>query len=312
MYFTPQQIEELLNIIDKNQLVTIGQELGPEFLTNSDKSILADSGIDWKSLYNPAADSIFTSFHFGMLAEALQAHDVATMTYDDIKKYIEHGDYIPMTVGEQAALNSIKAQTYNDVKKLGGRIFSDINQIGLNRLSDQQKFLSDEIAQGYIDKKTAREIANDIARKTGDWSRDFDRIVTYTNTLAYETGKAAMITRQSGEEDPLVYKHVYDGACKHCIRLYLTNGLGSKPIIFRLSELVNNGTNIGRKTDEWKATLGPVHPYCRCTLKYLRIGYIWDEDKKAFVAPKRETVLNAEKPLRKPIRITVAGKEYSV
>lgn len=314
MRLEPQQISELLHIIDKNQLVVMLKELGPDFLTTQDKEKLAYSGVDINKDYELNEDTIFTSFHFGLLSEAIGQTAAAKLSYEQLKGYIKHGDYIPLTIREQGVLNSVKAQLFNDLKTLNGKIFQDVNQVLVNQgfkgtLADQKKFLENEVKAGLTNKWNVRMIANEIGHKTGDWSRDFDRIITYTSTLAFEHGKAEMIQRNAGDEDPIVYKTVFSGACKHCIRLFLTAGVGSQPRLFRLSQLVANGTNIGRKAAEWLAILGPIHPYCRCALHYLPKGYVWNEKTKKFEVPPKEAPF---RPQRKPIRVWINGKEQYV
>jgi hypothetical protein len=82
--------------------------------------------------------------------------------------------------------------------------------------------LLNELRQGLDKRQTVTQIAHEIARKTGDWGRNFDRIIETASQNAFEQGKAAEIQRRNPDKDPLVYKIPQDGACKHCIRLYLT------------------------------------------------------------------------------------------
>lgn len=311
---TPHQTSELLDIINHNQLTMSFRELGPDFLTAEDKGVLKRAGVDINADYELVEDTLFTTFHFGLLAEALGQNKARQLSYEQLRGYVKHGDYIPLTVREQAVLGTIKAQLFNDVKTLNNRIFQDVNQILINQgykgtLADQKKFLAEELTRGLTEKETVRMIANEIGHKTGDWSRDFDRIIAYNSTLAFENGKATMIKKNAGDEDPIVYKTVFEGACSHCVRLYLTNGWGSQPRLFRLSHLQANGTNIGRKTAEWLATLGPVHPYCRCALHYLPQGYVWNNKTKVFeVSPKG----TPWRPQRAPIRVWINNKETYV
>lgn len=308
MLLTANQLHDLLHIIDKNQLVVQFQELGPDYLSDEEKKILKQSGVDIENAYKPEGDTIFTSFHYGLLSEALGAAAAKKMDYNTLKEYIKHGDYIPLTIKEQAAIATVKAQKLNDLKSLRGRIFHDVNQILTDKsLSRQREFLKEQLVQGILDKKTISEISNGIAEKTGDWSRDFDRIVAYNSTLAFENGKSAMIQRNAGDGvDPIVYKLVFEGACDHCIRLYLTKGIGSEPRLFKLSELKANGTNIGRKVKDWRATVAPVHPYCRCVLMYKPYGYEWDKKKKSYDAPEKYV------PKRPLIRVWISGQERFV
>jgi len=280
---TPENTNELLNIIDRNQCVMVAKEFGPNFLTEYDKSLLSDYGVKVDELYQLENDTVFSSFHFGLLSDSLEAiRSVSKVTYDDLKEYIKGGNYIPLTEQEKATINHIKTQNLSSLKGLGGKIFQDVNGIlDDNSRTAQEEFLKREVVEGTLKKQTIRQIANEIASKTGDWSRNFDRIVEYMSQSAFESGKAAAIERQvSG--DPLVFKRVFNGACKNCIRLYLTKGLGSEPRIFKLSELKANGDNIGRKTADWKATLGSLHPFCRCSLHHKTPGYAFDPKTNNF------------------------------
>jgi hypothetical protein len=247
-----------------------------------------------------------------MLAEALNnATSLQKLTYPQVKEYIKQGKYIPLTGIEREAIQHIKNQTLSDIRTLNGRIFQDINGILVNQGKKAQvEFIKEEIAQGIVDQKSLREVANDIHRKTGDWGRDFDRIVEYQMNSAYQQGRAAMIQKNQGEE-ALVYKRVFLTGCKHCQKLYLTAGAGSQPILFKLSEITANGSNIGRKQDEWKATIDSTHPFCRCLLFNARKGYLWNPKTQSFdiLDPSTKPQLKVK---RNPIRIKIAGREVSV
>lgn len=312
MTLTPQQINSLLEIIHNNQSIVIGREFGIDFLTDYDKIVLQKFGIDLDQLYSFDSDTIFTSFHFGLLSDALQqVNQVNNITYDQLKDYIKAGKYIPLTVDEKQAIDSIKTKSLASLRATGNKIFQDINNILIDKSrKGQEQFLKDIIADGVEKKKTTRQIASDIAHKTGDWSRDFDRIIQYTSQSAFEAGKAAALKREFGE-DINVYKTVFPGACKYCIKLYLTKGIGSAPIVFKLNELIANGSNIGRKVADWLPTLDPIHPYCRCSLHYLSVSdqYKWDINTKKFDV---QSELKSTSRPRPKIKAIVGGVEVWV
>ena len=125
---------------------------------------------------------------------------------------------------------------------------------------------------------------------------------------AYQEGRASGIEKHTGK-DALVYKDVFPGACRHCIRLYLTDGIGSEPIIFKLSQLRENGTNIGRKAADWKATVGSVHPYCRCQLNEYDNRYDWNPETHSFSTLKsRQSKIER----KSKIKVTIGNKEFLV
>lgn len=307
MILNPKQINDLLKIIDTNQAIFISKQFGPDFLTEYDISLLDDYGVSVEELYSEANDSIYTAFHLGMLAQSLDDNKaLQELDYNTLEEYISRGDYIPLTEVERVAIQDLKLQSLSDIRALNGRIFQSVNGelINIGRQA-QEQLLKEEMIEGVLRKKTARQVANQISERIGTWNRDFDRIVEFQMNSAYQEGRASFLQTYSGEKDPLVYKQVFSSGCQHCVKLYLTKGVGSPPKIFRLSELKANGTNIGRKTSDWKPTIGSTHPYCRCLLHKYPIGMSWDEEKKSFSIKDTKNVV-LKKP-RQKIGITIAG-----
>lgn len=306
---TPTQINELLTIISRNQSIFIAKKFGPEFLSTWDRHILTSFNIDYKTLYSPESDSILTLFHLGMLAKSLRdTKALQHFNYKLLTDYIKQGKYIPITQREQATIDMLKNQTLADIRSTNGKIFQDINNV-VGNARTQQEFIKEKLIEGTEKKSSLREISNELHRLTGDWTRNFDRIVEYQCNTAYQEGRAAFLEKTEGN-DVLVYKRVFESACEHCVEAYLTNGIGSEPRIFKLSILRSNGSNIGRKVKDWKPVIHSHHPFCRCLLSKYPQGFKWDKEKQDF------TIRDESKPiLKKPrsgIRITVAGKEYTV
>lgn len=300
------QVQQLLSIIDKNHLIFIAKNLGDSFLSKEDKLLLRKFKVPPTKVYRLSSDKLATSFHLGLLADSLKIFNLKTLKFDDLKKYIESGKYISLTQRELAVLDSIKRQVYTSIKSLQGKIFKDINQILVDKTREgQEKFLRDETYKGIEDKKTVKEIVAEIARKTGDYNRDFDRIVQYCCTDAYEAGKAEMLLREG--QDTKCYKLVFEKSCKHCKRLF--QNPDNSPKIFKISELLLNGSNIGRKTDEWKSVVGPVHPFCRCQLQKVPIGLKYNPKTNKF-----DLRDDTWKPrvIRDKIKVKIGGKEYMV
>ena len=115
------------------------------------------------------------------------------------------------------------------------------------------------------ERKGVQEVVSQIGKMQGNWDRDFGRIADFVLHTAFDEGRSLNIGKTRGAQ-ALVYKDVYAGACKHCIKAYLTGGIMSEPKIFKLDQLQANGTNVGRKVDEYLPVIGPLHPWCRCTL----------------------------------------------
>lgn len=299
-----QQLEELKKIIDFHNVRFIAKQLGPNYLTNTDKATLKRAGIDPKTAYSLSGDVLTNSFYFGLISDAIQA-DARNVTFDNLKQYLKSGNFIPLNGRERAVLDSVKRQSLRDIRGMGDQIFADINRV-VDQTTDtraaQEDYIRERVIEGLEKKETANEIARELARATGDWSRNFGRIVETISHRAFNEGRAAMVERKGKSQ---VYFDVYPGACRHCIRLYLTGGINSEPIVFDVAELRANGTNYGRKSNDWKAVLGGIHPHCRCTVNEYEGGE-WDPQLRTFVEAEKKIVG------REPISIKFNGKEYLV
>jgi len=313
---TIQQISSLLELLDKQNLIFISSKLGVDYLTEQEIHTLQMYGINPYHLYKETNDIAKMSFHFGMISDAINEIDAKKIDYNDLVKYFNEGYHIPLTVVEKNTIESIKKQYLGDIKANNGKVFQDINNIigkhEKNNRNAYESVIRNEVEKGILAKKTSQEIARELARKTGDWSRNFKRIVDFISHTAYDEGRAAMIQDKYGN-DSLVYKQVYQGACKYCVKAYLTGDIGSEPRVFKLSTLKANGTNIGRKPDEYKPVIGSTHPNCRCQLMIYNPSLLWDNKTKGFNLPNpKRNEGQKVNPNRKPIRITVRGKEYLV
>lgn len=311
MVLTNEQLLSLLNIIKRNSLFYIGTTLGEKFFTSEDKAFLAKKSIDYKSLYSISDDVVFNAYHWGLLTDVLKEQEAKKYKWKDLKKYVQKGKYIPMTQKDQIVIDSIKNEFLDAIKNSNNRIYNDITLVA-RRYNDsvkneQLENIEKKIKQGEINKKTRVQIAQEIGRQTQDWSRNFGRIVETVSHRAFSNGRIALFEK-SGGPNQKVYIQVYPGACKHCIRLYLTKGIGSKSKVFTIEELRANGTNIGRKVNDWLPVIPPSHPFCRCHPVKLEEGMVWDEKSKLFVYPDKYK----PKIDRQLVTISFAGKEYQV
>ena len=310
--FTIEQINSLLDILKNQNLIFIDSQLGPDYLSQDEIHRLQSFGINPYHFYVPENDILQMSFHFGLISDAIQDLEAKKIDFEDLHNYFKSGNYIPLSKVERYTLDSIKKQALGDIKALEGKIFRDVNNIisaeEKNDRAAYEKVIQDEILKGKQLRKTSEAIAREIARKTGDWNRNFTRIVEFQSHLAMSEGRAAMIEEKYGK-DALVYCQVYDGACQYCINTYLTKGIGSEPRIFKLSKLKDNGTNIGRKVNDYLPIIPPIHPWCRCHIVSVPKGYIWNKEGKSFNTP--DPNYKPAKPReRNKIRITIRGKEY--
>lgn len=282
--FTQKQIQTLINTISKYHLTFIGFNIGEEFFSSEDRLLLETFGVDL-SMFTGKKTKVEEAFIFGILSQVLSEKKAKDLKYKELKGYIESGQFIPLSKYERATLDSLKTQSFSDIRGLEGRIKSDLNNILINNAKSNretwEKIIREEALSTFEKNRSVKSLSTAISDRTLNWGRDFDRISDYILHTAFDEGRAAGAEREYGK-DAEVYKTVYPGACKHCIKAYLTNGIDSEPIVFKLSVLRANGTNIGRKSTELLPVVGPLHPYCRCPIHIKKPDYIWDSEKKGF------------------------------
>lgn len=290
MHLNQNQIRELLTILDNTHIIFIANQLGTGVLSRQEKALLTSFGIDWKKL--PKGGKVDHAFKLGMLAEALGSTAIENMSYAQLQKYLESGKFLPLTEAEELALDSLNYQAYSDIKGLGNKIVGDfedvIIEVDKKKRLDYEKVIAGSVEEALLKRQTTRELSSALKDKTKDYARNFDRIADYVLHDALDHGKAQQILKTSGS-NALVYKSVYSDACKYCVGLYLKGGQGSEPKTFKLSTLISNGSNIGKKVAEWKAVIGPTHPHCKCETHKKPLDGEWDEDTGGYTGVKRQT-----------------------
>ena len=310
MILTQSQIDEILGIIDFHHLFVISTNFGKSILSNEDRHILTSFGVNLNVL--PDITNYDKTYMFGVLSNILGDENTKTLTYNDIFQYVKSGQYFPLTKREKEELDIAKRQTYTHLKGLKqrakGKVESFIYETEKTSREKYELAIKSGIEEGVAKRKSVSKIVSDIGHSLNEWKHDWGRIVETEMNNVYLLGKASQIKEKRGK-DALVYKQPYVTACRHCIRLYLTKGLGSQPILFKLSQLEANGTNIGVKVQDWKATLGSVHPYCRCALYDVLPGYKWSNETKRFELSK-DWERKVERQSK--VKITIGTKIFEV
>lgn len=313
---TPNQLQDILTILERQLTLFIATTIGEEGLSDQDKKTLKAAGVDYNKLYKQGKDLVTLNYQLGLLSNLLSQKTIKKMTGEQLVKYIESGQHVPLNERERQTISHIKMQSLADIRSNGSKIFQDINRVvqnvfGLHQ-ANQQEFLKDKVAEGTAKRQSIKTIAKTISRLTGDWSRNFSKSVAYISHTALNEGRAAAIARRyEGASEARMYFQVQKDACTKCKQLYLKED--GEPIIFTLKELQANGTNIGRKQADWKPTLGALHVHCRCLATEYIEGQQWKEGRYVWPTDKKgEPVQRKPSVKRKLIRVLINGVEHFV
>lgn len=310
MIFTKEQIKDILLTVDMNTKFMAAKILGEDILTKEDKKQLKNYGFNLSEIQNKFP-TFLQSYHWGRLSQLIGKFNASKISYNQFFSHLERGQYLPLTEVEKYAYNIAKDRSYGHITGLGEGIKKDtvnqIRQTEQENRAEYEKVIRGEITKGITDRKSLSKIVSELGHKTNEWDRNFGRIVDTEMNNIFQEGRAQIIKRKRGDKSR-VYKDVYPLGCKHCIKAYTTNGIGSKPRIFSMEQLEANGTNIGKKVKDWKPTVGGMHPYCRCTLFDVIPGQVWDDETKGFIFDNTERA-EKYKNIAK-IRIKIGDGEY--
>lgn len=280
--FTVEQVRALAKIIrDNHTALSIGL-LGTDAATKSEIQRLIRLGIVPKGTEKIIDDA----FLYGRLLTEINlvvrsgTTTVPKVTLAEMKKRLKARP-VPLTPTEEAAVSAARQHAATYVRGLGNRIADDFSTMAIEadkRLrAKYAATITETVAEGVARRDAWRKIASTLGHKTGDWARDFGRIAATEKTRAMQEGYATRLRAREGEA-ALVAKIPSPKACDHCVRLHLVAGVGSRPRTFRLRDLEANGTNVGRKAGEWRAVVGPTHPWCECALVHVPPGWAFDGD----------------------------------
>lgn len=151
---------------------------------------------------------------------------------------------------------------------------------------DLKREAGEELPERYVE--NWQQFKSELYHALDEKDRDLDRVAYYEITDAQKQGQAARLLTD-GNVDKLVYKRPLPTACAQCKHLYLMPD-GVTPRLFKLSDLISNSTNIGRKPhptkggkvvpggrmdgqETLKAVAGLVHPWCACAGPYTATGF---------------------------------------
>lgn len=130
------------------------------------------------------------------------------------------------------------------------------------RRAQMLEVIREEVGAATLTKDQARTVARRIRQRSGDLARNFERIAETELQATHNEGQIAQAVELDGE-GARVARIPESGACKHCLELFIDRET-QRPHIFEVSELIENGANIGRARANWRPSAYPVHPNCRC------------------------------------------------
>lgn len=290
MNLTEEQLHELLAIIDRHHNAFIANYLSPTVLPQATLDALASAGI-----VDPQVQSVRDAFLFGMLGANLAQGGGPTVSYAQLADRLTRNPF-PLSDAEQHAISAAQMSAGQYISGLGAKVKAQVTERVMRRPTPSQQAdaavemetdpalverdavaYKQVIAEGIAQRKQLGSIATDLGHSTQDWCRDLERVAATEVSAALQQGTAAVARKQFGADARVAKISRPVGCCEHCQRLL--NESDGRPRIFTLTELESNGTNVGRKARDWKATLVPLHPNCSCITAVIPPGFVFGPDR---------------------------------
>ena len=303
MKLTNRQRKRIEKLVRDHHTAFIAEVLGPDAVTQEDYARLKEAGLIKRG---PMPLDAATASHMAGVVTGEVDTEAAEQIEPRTFWSMAQNAGITFDDAEREAIAIAKDKIGEDIRGLGnkidaatGRLLVDADdKLRRKRLSALRR----EVSRGVEERLPVDEIVAKVRAATRDAKRNWLQIVQTEVHNAMEEGKAAALVKTLPPgSDPFVYKRPRPDACPFCRLLYLKPD-GKTPRVFKLSELISNGTNVGRKAKrptfrgiaatEWKAVLGAMHPWCACSLHYLPPGMGFnDKGLMVYVGAKKSMLL---------------------
>lgn len=255
---TKKLTNQIRLIVENYALYLKFRVLGVSAMTKGERRRLVATGmVRQADLNTPTVTDLYLQSHLGLLRQPQSRKQVRDF-----------------------ALQHIHQSAGKLIDKFVEKAVTDLTQsVATGLLEHRNEVIAETrqaLAAGY-GQKTTKQIARELREKTGELFKDWDRVVTTELAQATNMGAFDAIienNRSKSPDDIYVYKSgPHDGkTCKHCLKFWFLED-GITPRVYRLSDLLKNGSNYGRKTADWLPTVGVTHPNERHFLLELPIAW---------------------------------------
>jgi len=227
------------------------------------------------------------------------------LTASELKSLVRSG-YIGQHANPRAAIGDAYMTTHLHTTAQPAKALKTIREGSLQYLENMAELYSDKAAESlgadvmsaiesyflpFVNRKEGKmvyDVLKDpkskgkylgtiLKDKVDNWEHRYQMIaVTETNRAANFGAMDAILhnNKTKSPEEIYVYKTgIHDRAqsCPDCQKFWFMED--GRPRVYKLSELIENGTNIGRKRADWKATVDASHVFCVHYLQELKPGF---------------------------------------
>ena len=265
MVTSKELLYKIKKIIDKHYNKLTLSVLGNSVFTEEELAQMKSMGID---VSNP--ESFLTMVYNHNFINKHNAVNIPT-SVSDMKNQQANPAILPVGEAHDYAVEHLNENAKETLDKLKQDVITRVS--GLIRDNNQQyknnalqNLTRTDAADELVKETTLAKVKQELRDMSGDFNRNWERIVVTETSNAIGLGSTDRIITENKDkpaEEIYTYKIVVQDAalCKFCKRFYLDDD--GTPKVYRLSELLNNGSNYGKKSADWKPNILVIHPNCR-------------------------------------------------
>ena len=265
MVISKETIQKIKEIIDRKYKQLTVSMLGKNILSPEELRALEAAGVDTSndtSLLELVYNHNFLNRQGDGLGPISVEDMIAQQSAPGVVPQGEAHDYAVEHANENAAQLLDKMKT--DVStRIEGIIRETNSQYKANALQNLNR--PDEADQ-LIKEGMVGQIKQRLRDASGDATRDWNRIALTETSNAIGIGSTDRIVAQNQDkklDEVYVFRIVVgdEATCKWCRRFYVDED--GSPKVYKLSTLLSNGSNYGKRTSEWRPVVDATHPNTR-------------------------------------------------
>lgn len=273
MIVSKKTLEKIKKIIENNYRGLLISITGPSVLSEEELLVLKRAGYDVKD-----KDSLLSLIYYNNVINDLSSQ-MGPISILEMQKQQQAKPSDAMHRAVEEHLNENFAQVVeklkSDVQAKTEGLIRDYNITHRNKVvqnKDRPKEIDKLVKQSSVG--GLKEVLRDSLEGS---EKDFERLAITETSNALGMGSVDRIVAQNKDKkhsEIYVYRIPVNDAllCKFCRKFYLDGD--ESPAVYRLSQILNNGSNYGKKSIDWKAVSGATHPNERCSgILELRPGW---------------------------------------
>lgn len=288
MIISKKTLEKIKTLIDKNYKTLLISTVGSGVLSKEELKGLKDQGIDVEN-----KDSLLSMIYYNNILNDLTSTTGPT-SIEDMRNQQKAKPSSKTYKAAEEHLNEnfsqlVNALNENTKTKIEGLI-RNFNMFYRNGTIKDPK--RDEVVDKLVTESTKGGLKKAILGLSEEANREWERIVVTETANAIGLGsvdRVVSMNKNKPTNEIYVYRIPVNDAklCKHCRKFYLD--ADGSPVVYRLSHLLSNGSNYGKKAIDWKPVALATHPNDRESgILELREGWkVVSEGKVEFIGKEK-------------------------